>query len=415
MSDTVNFRSNFLRLLSWSSFSQVFSFLALPFLSALYAPEDFGVLASFVGISGILTAFISFRFEWYIPNATTFKEAVLYASWALCLALMTAGIIGLYISVFPVHIGNFDGSTSYYILLMAVLQAFIGTLQSTASSLAVKVGELKFVARSNLLTSLSNTLLLIIMGSLGWNYQGLILGFIISHFMAVIYIAIHFDWRLFEIPTFRVFKQHFSETYRRAVVTTFVSTLNTLSHNIIPVMIVSFFSSYTAGIYFMGAKLINAPVSLISSSIGLSFWSEASKRIHQDVWALRKHFIRLTQQLFGLSLLICLAIYVFSPLVPYILDKKWMEVSKILFAFSPIVIGNLCFSGLDHLIVMNKHHYKLYADIVRLTLVVLAIYLSAKWEFSPVYMVLSVTLGSLIGHAVSFYMHLVAYRKVLNT
>src|SRR5690606_4836704 len=85
------FRKNFVRVAKANVLVQAISLLFAPILSRLYSPADYGVLAVFSSLLGLLAAFATWRFDWSIPNARSRVQAVAL----LVLGLGALGVISI--------------------------------------------------------------------------------------------------------------------------------------------------------------------------------------------------------------------------------------------------------------------------------------------------------------------------------
>ena len=78
-----------LTLLSGSSLSTAITIAASPFLTRLYAPEDFGLVAAVLSVSSVLSIIIPGRFPLAIPLADNEEDAksLFYLATLMCLIL----------------------------------------------------------------------------------------------------------------------------------------------------------------------------------------------------------------------------------------------------------------------------------------------------------------------------------------
>ena len=87
-----------------NSLAQVIGILGMPLLTRLYSPETFAVQAIFLQVVIFLTAFISFRMEYFIPLAANKIESLMLGKWVL-VAGFYATIIATVI-IFILHTTN---------------------------------------------------------------------------------------------------------------------------------------------------------------------------------------------------------------------------------------------------------------------------------------------------------------------
>lgn len=82
-------------LVSGTAVGQALVLLALPVLTRLYSPEDFSVLAVFVAFLAMFSVISCLRLEVAIPISETDLEAANLLALALCLALISALLVGI--------------------------------------------------------------------------------------------------------------------------------------------------------------------------------------------------------------------------------------------------------------------------------------------------------------------------------
>lgn len=410
----MSFKKNFINLFSWSSLSQVVSVLSLPIITMLYSPEDFGYFAAFISITGIFQAFSSVRFEWYIPNSQNMFEAINIAVLSMLSPFVFLLLGLLYLVFFPLNMGGLSFQEQPLLIFYFASHILISSTNGAASTLFVYQGDLSYVAQSNMLNSISKAAMTLLLGWFGYHYLALIFANTFAIFFSLCYLSYHFNKKV-QLKNHKVtpksLKTYFQATASQTLVSTFVSMFNSLSHHIATLLISTFFGAYTTGLYFLGTKLISAPLGLVSKAVSLSFWSESAKQVKINPKGLREKYIRMTKILFALSLVLIVCMLICAYFLPYVVGEKWKEISLIMYAFAPVVIGTTTFSCLDHLIVLNKHYYQLFPDISRLLLVCLSVMAASHLNLATGIMVLLISTSSLLAYLMLYQMHLKAYRS----
>ena len=78
-----------------TAFAQALSVAAMPLLTRLYTPADFGFLAVFMAISGVVATAVTLRYETAVLPAKTEQESATVVLLALgCTVAMGAVLIG---------------------------------------------------------------------------------------------------------------------------------------------------------------------------------------------------------------------------------------------------------------------------------------------------------------------------------
>ena len=92
-------KNNFARgvsvLVGGTAGAQLVVLLAAPLLTRLYSPEDFGILAVYVGILSLLSVIASFKYELAIPLPEHENEVVAVTLLSFFLVLVIATLSGL--------------------------------------------------------------------------------------------------------------------------------------------------------------------------------------------------------------------------------------------------------------------------------------------------------------------------------
>jgi O-antigen/teichoic acid export membrane protein len=173
-------------------------------------------------------------------------------------------------------------------------------------------------------------------------------------------------------------------------------------------MIGSFFTLQELGWYALMQRLALAPVGLISSSIGTSFWSTAAEYARTKAHGeLRKFYLRTTVQLSILIIPIVIACGM-APLFigPIFGAKEWGPAGYVLLAMTPHIVGAIVFSSTNHLIVYGRQSYQLISDIIVILLTGISVFFTAKYNLGIVVCTAAISFSVLIGYILRFFLHL---------
>jgi len=157
----------------------------------------------------------------------------------------------------------------------------------------------------------------------------------------------------------------------------FPSTLiNSLAINLMPILIVTFFSLKESGVYFLSLKIIAAPLFLISSSISQVYYQKSSEMLNTS----KEKLFDLTKNIAIANMLI---MFVFIILIntigiyflELIFDKTWENLRLFTFILSFLILARSSFNPISNIIiVLNKNHISLLFNIYLLLVNLIGIY-----------------------------------------
>lgn len=411
------FRQNFLKVARANVFAMALPLLALPLLSRLFAPEDFGTLAIFAATLSLLLAFSTWRFDWVIPNARSLNVAgSLFTLGAAVLVAMCGLLAILIVFVDPgtpalALLAQMDGLV--WLLPVALLGAGAKAL---FSGWFVRKGDLTAVSRATITQSVSNVGVSLGTGYLGMAALGLILAYVVASWAGIVTLVRNAG-KTFRESLARVTRHSLVVAARRhgpnATWSTLVAVVNALSMNAPVLVLALFYLPYEIGWYALMHRMVSAPTGALSSALGQSFWSQASEHARaRDIRAMKEIYRKTTLRL-AIACIPVIAACLAAPLYigPLLGMAEWGGAGYVLLAMTPLFVGSLMFSPTNHLVVLNQQHLQLIVDILRLALVVIAIVLADYMEFGFYTAVALASTASFIGHFTLFLVHTRMHRK----
>lgn len=414
-----SFRINTIYMLRANIIAQLVVLLITPLLSRLYTSHDFGQFAFFYAIVGLAVSVTTCRFDWSIPNAKYAGGAVALFQIGLIFTIITSLSTTLLIAIahfvkYTPFIESDIGIIAFYIPLAMVGFGVIELF----NALYIRIGSLKLVGTVKIYQSLSNSLISLLCGIAKFGFIGLISSLLISVWLAaVVFIN---DKRENKYKIIYASKVRISAMFQRfkseAALSTAVSVTNALSFSATIFLIANYFTMQELGWYALMQRLALAPVGLISSSIGKSFWTKAASLARIKAFAeLRVLYIRTTYRLclFIIPIVIgCIsAPFVIGPLLG---SSEWEPAGLILLAMAPQIIGVIIFSPTNHLIVYGRQLYQLASDFFTILLTTIVIIITVKMNFGIVACTAGISFSILLGYIIRFNLHLYANKILKN-
>lgn len=404
------FRSNLVRLVRANTVALIVPIASTPILTRLFSPDDYGLLAGFVSVLALVTAFSTWRFDWTLPNARSrgMATAILIAGGG------TLGIVSIAVAGTTTAL-MVAGMVEFWWLLLPL--AAIGSgLQALLAAWFVRDGDLAPVGRSTIARSLSNSALGLAAGGFGAGPIGLVGATTASSWMGVGTMVRCSGDRLaapLRRTTWRRIRLAIRRHSRNASWSTLVSVVNAASLNLPVLMFVALFTPAEAGWYSLMLRLVFAPANVFGNALGQSFWSMAAEHSRSGRLDLLARAYRRTTWRLALAstpvLLICLA----GPLIigPLLGEREWGGAGWVLLAMAPMFFGAIVFSPTNHLVVLERQHLQLIADGGRLGLSAIAVWISYRLDLGFTVAVAAASTASLLGHTSVFLTHLAIHRR----
>lgn len=411
------FRRNFVKVARANVFALALPIAATPIMTRLFMPGDYGVLALFTSTLGLLVAFSTWRFDWVLPNAKTGTMAAsLYAAGGL---VLLGFCIAVALALLAVRLSGFESvlfrQLEGVIFLLPIMLAGAG-LRQMFSGWFVRQGDLSAVSRATIAQSSANTLVGIGAGIAHLGAFGLVAAAVASTWAGIGALFRQAGWDLMANLR-RVTPGSLRAAVRRhgrsASWSVLVAVVNALSLSTPILLLAYFYPPREIGWYALMQRLVGAPLGVLVSALGQSFWSQAAeyarvRQIEQLSRLYRKTTLRL--------LPVCIPVVIFCAAGPFLMGPilgraEWEGAGYVLTALMPYFIGSLLFSPTNHLVVFDMQHMQLLVDSTRLLLVVASIGAAGYMNYGFLTAVALASLSSCIGHFLLFVAHQRVYKN----
>lgn len=364
MSEKSSYRKIFI-LFSSQTIAQMLPLLAAPFVSRLFGPEDFGMLAIFISLSELIGSASTLRLEMAVPASDNFREAIIISIISFCFSF----IISL-ISLIVLLILSFSGlapSLNTIVILLVPIVSFVVGIGITLNYFNLKHQRYTNIAVSNISRSASQTGIQLMFGFFGQTKFGLIIGYIISSILYTFNLSITFFKEFKKIDEisktelWRILKK-----YKRFPLYSFwASFLNIISLNSVIFILNYLFHKVEVGYYSFAVKYINAPLNIIGNSISNVFLEESSKNVNEKL-LFKKLFYKNFKILIISSILIFTPIYFLSEdIFPLVFGDKWQISGTIVKLMVPLLALRYISNPLSFiLITLGKQKIELKLQIL---------------------------------------------------
>jgi O-antigen/teichoic acid export membrane protein len=325
------FLANVATLVSGTAIAQAITLLAIPAITFLYSACEFGLLSQYMAIVSIVGLVSSLKYEQAIvlPKAAqdAFSLAAISFASTVGVSLASLGVV----TVFYDQLLAYFDQESIFIWMIPVGIFAVGSLQ-LVTSYSVREKKYGSIASARIANSAILCSLQVGARSL-FSFNGLLLGKLLAEMFSVSLLffvnvrgairrARPLSWNRMVSSA-----REYSTFPAHQCPTVFV---NALSQNI-PVLLLGFIysSPEIVGYYAMAARLVKAPISLVSNAVKSVYYQQAAERYsaEQEIYSLYK---KTTLNLIKIALLPAVIVFLFAgDALPYFLGDDWSATGQI--------------------------------------------------------------------------------------
>jgi len=359
---------NILLLFSGTGISQLIPFVATLFLSRLYTKTDFGDLALVTSVAGIVGAVVALRYELIIilqNKASRAKTAM-----SLCLSL-----IGLMCSLTFVFLFLFKSELilrldiSHYGLLYSIPLVAGGMgVYFVFENWFNRQRDYRNMAYMKIVQSATNSIAKLVLGFAGVSY-GLITGTVVGYAVTVLFCWVlylkkdFFSLNYFSVKRMKEMAVSYRDFPKYAAPS---GLLNSLSLMGLPVLIVYFYSTDVAGVYFFANTLIGTPVFFLINAFSQVFKKEAVLLVQKNKLKELNGMVRKFQQwVFLIILAFTLVFSLFgAEIFSFVFGNQWYESGRLIKFFAFSIVIRASYSTISSLIdILRKQKAELIFNV----------------------------------------------------
>lgn len=366
------FQKNIATLFSGTIIAQIINVLGALFLAKIYAPEMYGFYSVFLSFVGILTIINSLKFEYIVITEKSEKESINTVNTLVLIILLISILHFLFFSIFR----------SYFIEKGIVFSLLIF---STVTALFLSNSKLfeSYNTRGSFFKSIATARVIMAIGTILFQFtffyyssNGLIYGYLCAVIITFLFYlnsikkVIHFP----QIDLFRKTLRSHINIFRFAFPS---GLINGIAIHIMPILMLSFFSASSSGIYALSLKIVSVPLFLISSSVSQVYFQKASdynNNSKHKLFDLTKSMV-----LSNISVMVIILIFINTIgvyLLNLLFDNNWENLSQYILVLSFFTFSQSSFSPISSIIVVtNKMHIGLIFNISLVIVNFISIYI----------------------------------------
>jgi len=284
------FKNQFVRSVSVlagaTAIGQVTMLLALPFLTRLYTPEDFGLQGIIIALLGILGSIASFRYQVAIPLPKTDTMAVNLMGVAFVVVVATTLLTVIAIVLFGEHFAAIVETPEVviYLWFLPAGMLVIG-IYNVLLFWSTRKKAFKSIARTRIEQAIGGAGTQLGLGVAGFGAGGLLTGQLISQgagFLGLGRRVIKKDGHLFKKVSLKRMVAAAVTYQRYPKFSTFEALSNSAASQLPLVIIVGFIGSAELGLLMLAMRIMQAPMSLVGAAVSQVYYTQAVDAHRQD-------------------------------------------------------------------------------------------------------------------------------------
>ena len=410
------FKKNFLKVAKASLVTRAIAFIAAPILTRIYSPDVFGLVAIYAAFTVTILSVATWKFDWLVPNAEDDSEAVSLAMLSGCVLALVCVIVTIVI-VFPglPYIPTVEELGP--ILYFAPLSIVLGSIVQFLHSVYVRLNDLTAMSRSFLHESVVGVTSDIVLGLMFGTHTAMLTGRFLGSMAAIRVMYQQSEEDLKRILGAKIKLNSTARKYGREASWSTLAALTNSLNLLAPLILFGiYYTTFELGIYSVMYSYAAAPVGILGSALGQSFWSEAAI-LYRDAkyQTLKDFYLNTIYRLLKVSALAVVGCVVFSFFVgDFLGGGDWQNSGVVLLALLPRIVPMLMFGTTNLLVVLKSQSLQFVSDLSSLTLTIIAVFIGYKMNLSFVSVVIAVSLAAALGYVLNFTFHLIRLRQLIS-
>ena len=334
------FFRNLLTLTTGNTIAQAIGLLAIPILTRLYSPEEFGQVALFISIVNVIAIAANGRYDMAVVLPKRDGQSFHLMVGSVGIAAVFAMVTLVILVFFYANITSlFEASSFRGIVWFLPIMVFLLGVHKSMQYWFTRKREYITIARNKVALSSTQNAVKLGRAIFSNGYWGLIVGTFIGEFVALIhYVSVFFRvdaWRL-RLFSFKTMIKAFREYSNFPKFLMPMGVVNTFSVNILIFALSAIASNAMVGFYERAWRVVNLPLSLLSTSFGNVFFEKMTKTSNPRRFYLQSYFANLS-----LALIIILPIVFWGEAIfVFVLGNDWKVAGTIARAIAPLTVFN---------------------------------------------------------------------------
>lgn len=366
-----------------TALAQGISVLTLPFVTRLYTPDDFSVLAVFVSFLSILSISACLRLDVAIPLPKRDVDAANLLALSLCGCTVVSAVIAIAIWCVPLRIISSAGlSAQHQYLWLLPIGVWLTSTYSALQFWFTRTKKFDLIAKTRVTQAISGIGVQVGMGWFGIGPLGLLLGQVVSSgtgISSLLLKAIRDDDVFFRKITFKKMRHVLKRYSRFPKYATFEALANIAGIQLPIILIAALAGGPEPGYLMLATRAMTIPMGLIGGAIAQVYLSRAPEEFRTG--SLEKFSEKVLAGLFKAGVGPLVAIGILAPAAfSIIFGKEWARSGELIAWMVPWFIFQFLSSPISMVMhVTNKQKEMLVVTLFGLIIRVGTVAAAAHW------------------------------------
>lgn len=321
------FIRNIITLMTGTGIAQAIPVALSPILTRMFSPEEFGLFAFYSGLATILLVFATCKYELAIMLPVRDSEAIEIVKLASIVSALVSFLIFLLVWFLNQEIcyllGNDEIGFWLYFLPITI---FVSGIYQTLNYWFNRKRDFKRLATNRVIQSTFTGGSQTIFGTLGIDGVSLLFGSLIGQLVTVGGFVNKFfkeekqDFFTFRLANIKKMMFRYSDFPKYDLPTNLLSVSSTHAPNL---LFTALFSSNYTGFYYLTQRVLQAPITLISTSV-LDVFKEEASRMYRETGQAKAIYIKTFKWLLVISILPSIFLFLFvETLFIFFFGSEW--------------------------------------------------------------------------------------------
>ncbi len=297
-----HFQQSIFTLFKGNVIAQIISVTGAIILAKLFGAENYGVYAVYLSISAIIAIVSTLQLD--LGIVITKKDAA-SKNLANSLFIVVVTVCLLFFLLIQFIFNDYPFGMDNSIILLSIAAGFLLANNKIFESILTRNKKFNLIARGKIILSMATVSLQALL-YLYYPKTGLIIGSLLATLVLLLYYLL-VNLNQLKLPSIKLFRQNLIKNKNLLLFALPSNLVNALAIHLLPILILTYFSSAESGSYSLSLKLLTTPLFLISTSISQVYFQKASELVHQsnhELYSLTKSVVKTNLVLFLIILIL---------------------------------------------------------------------------------------------------------------
>lgn len=411
---------NILKLISGEGIGRIIGFIAAPFITRLYTPSDFGILAVFSSLCALSYPFCTLRYNIAIPLHPNEKVGINALAACLFILVVNTLIVSAALILFHSQILSFCSSEDidafWYFVPVAF---FLCGISEVLSYYSTRYRYFSIIAKVTVTQKIIGASTKIVLGLLHSNVIGLLIGNILAE-SGGLTLYMRSYWERLRNSARNVTWQKICFVLKRYVdfpLYRLPSQILQTALGSLPILYFAWhFGTGTTGRISLAITMLSVPVSIACKSVGKAFYGEIAALGRKNGREISALTVRIMKRLLVISIVPFTLVVCFGPWIfQTFFGSEWTESGTFARYLCFYLIFRFVYSPISDGIfnVFERQKLVFWLEVSRIAIVALSLFTSYFYHFSVANTIVIYSLALTVQYILSIILVFHVLRKAL--